>query len=516
MNINETNETRVSVEAKMPYVAYTDINRKEFEDNTTLHGSFKVESTGNTLELSETNIVGQKKVILINSATKDRAGIMSSFDKQNLDNSSVIQIQWDYNSHINSFVTAGVYNIVGERTNYNDGLPILNTASGHSINARLEVFDSSISGTGKDTDKCITQKLTISNRVVGDGDVYIRTGRGASKEAITWETWGKLQQNIEVGEVSNLDTLTDNCIYSGVYKFGNSIYDFETFVMVVINDYAIAKENKHISQFKYALSKTGKVSYKTRVYSVKEGNSFHSWGKWSDIGVGGGIDVDTEEIINGLTSSVTQNTSDIKKLLDKNFPLTVTLNTIPLNSASDAFKKGDEQNVIISWKLKYEGNTNYEDLNKYTGTLKIGDNIAYNFNFASGSYTAPLYDTTDIILTVNGKSITKRVYFAKPMYSGCLDKNTMPTSTLDNLNKINPIATGINYLGNQDVKGLSTDYVYWILIPDSMTIANATDVNTGWMFYIEEDKNLNIPGYKAYKSDVLSAGESWCVKFNGN
>ena len=194
------------------------------------------------------------------------------------------EIVWGGNSNIDTYTTAGVYNITGERRDLNDGLPILNSNPGHTINARLEVFDSSIPDTTNNDDKCITQKLTLSNRVAGDGDVYIRTGRGKDYSSITWEPWGKLQQNIEVGSVTNLDNLIDNGIYSGVYKYGSGQYDYETFVLVVINDYAVAGGNRKISQFKYALSLTGEVSYKSRLYSIKAGEDFARWdSNWLDI-----------------------------------------------------------------------------------------------------------------------------------------------------------------------------------------------------------------------------------------
>jgi hypothetical protein len=117
----------------------------------------------------------------------------------------------------------------------------------------------------------------MSNRVAGDGDVYVRSGRGAEYARITWEPWGKLQQNIEVGQVSSLDTFIDNGIYSGVYSDGSF---FETFVMVVINNYAVAAatgNTRSISQFKYALNVDGTVTVKVR---KGNGGESVSWGKW--------------------------------------------------------------------------------------------------------------------------------------------------------------------------------------------------------------------------------------------
>jgi hypothetical protein len=158
-----------------------------------------------------------------------------------------------------------------------DNLPIENRGGGHTISARLEVLDSSINDTTNSDDKCITQKLTLSNRVGGDGNVYIRTGRGRTYDSITWEKWGTLQTNINVGKVGSLDEFVDNGIYSGVWTDGSSFA--QTFVMVVINDYAVAGDNKTIVQYKYAydtLKGNGEPTYNTR--SLHNGE----WSKWED------------------------------------------------------------------------------------------------------------------------------------------------------------------------------------------------------------------------------------------
>ena len=208
------------------------------------------------------------------------------------------EITWDNNSQIDTFTTAGIYNIKGERTNAADGLPFSNAAPGHTFHARLVVLDSSISGTGKDTDKCITQILTLSNRTGGDGDIYVRTGRAASINALAggngWEPWGKLQQNVEVGQVTSLDGLTSNGVYSGVYTNGSTM--FETFVMIVINNYAVAGVTgniRSISQFKYALGTDGTFSYKTR---TGQGNTGVAWGSWVDLGAADTSDIQDNSI----------------------------------------------------------------------------------------------------------------------------------------------------------------------------------------------------------------------------
>ena len=202
-------------------------------------------------------------------------------------------IIWNSSSHIDTYTTAGIYNISGERTNAADGLPFSNAAPGHTFHARLVVLDSSISGTGQTDDKCITQMLMLSNRTGGDGDVYVRTGHASNKNLLAggngWEPWGKLQQNIEVGQVTSLNELTGNGVYNGVYTNGTTL--FETFVMIVINNYAIAGATgkvRSVSQFKYALATDGTFSYKTR---TGQGNTGIVWGDWVDLGAATTADI---------------------------------------------------------------------------------------------------------------------------------------------------------------------------------------------------------------------------------
>ena len=88
-----------------------------------------------------------------------------------------------------------------------------------------------------------------------------------------------LQGNREVGAVENLDGLTDNGIYSGVWTKGSYNAYPLTFVCVVINDYFIDIAPRRISQFLYGLSKfDGSVIYKTRCFD-------ESTNKWSDWGI---------------------------------------------------------------------------------------------------------------------------------------------------------------------------------------------------------------------------------------
>lgn len=154
-------------------------------------------------------------------------------------------------SHMNKFVTAGNYVLQGERTNANDGLPILNANPGHTIFAQLSVLDSSLTdGTGAKTDVCVTQVLRLSNRTGGDGHIYVRTGQAATKEELAaadstkWGTWEKLMGIFEknvVTSASELGTYTTNGMYSGIIADTHSFFPpGSTFLLITVNGYAVS------------------------------------------------------------------------------------------------------------------------------------------------------------------------------------------------------------------------------------------------------------------------------------
>ena len=171
---------------------------------------------------------------------------------------------WCAGSHIDNYIAPGTYNIHGDRTNLADGLPIYNTGS---FSARLTVLAAH---------NCVTQILTLLNVGGGDGNVYTRTRQGSN-----WGTWSKLQQNVEVGQTTSLDAYIDNGIYSGVYTA--SATPFETFVMVVINNYAVAAATgtaRNITQLKYAVDTNGNFSCHVR---TGQGADTVEWGQWRDL-----------------------------------------------------------------------------------------------------------------------------------------------------------------------------------------------------------------------------------------
>lgn len=214
-------------------------------------------------------------------------------------NSEEVQvIEWSHTHNMNDYKTTGTYRIKGERTGspMDDNLPIMNQGSGHTIDGVLYVLDSSLTnGSGNSDDCTITQFLMLSNRVGGqEGDMYMRSAYGANKDSLTWKPWEKYQTNIEVGCVSDdathepkapfnpisengLNSFVDNGIYSGVYLtqevLGGDTTKTETFVMVVINNYAADGDNKTITQIKFAVTNAGEYSMERRSRGFD--------GKWS-------------------------------------------------------------------------------------------------------------------------------------------------------------------------------------------------------------------------------------------
>ena len=196
------------------------------------------------------------KPLEIPTATTTKPGLMSAADKKKLNKTKPVEeVTWTGQHHMNGYTEFGEFHIKGERTNANDGLPILNAASGYTIDATLTVLDSSLTnGTGKNTDVCVTQILRMSNRTGGDGHIFVRTGQAATKSQLAsgsstyWAPWEKLMGMFEknaVTSVDELDTCTTNGMYSGIFASTNvtalggiNFRPGDTFLMITANGYA--------------------------------------------------------------------------------------------------------------------------------------------------------------------------------------------------------------------------------------------------------------------------------------
>ena len=245
--------------------------------------------------------------------------------------------------HMNMFTDTGEYHIHGERTDANDGLPILNAGSGHTINARLTVLDSSLTrGTGAKTDTVVTQILRLSNRMGGDGHVYVRTAQAANKSQLAtpsstaWGTWEKLMGMFEKNAVTNiaeLDTYTTNGMYSGLFQFENvtsaisggvEMFTGSTFLMITVNGYAVAKAGltPQLTQMLYLLpakdfNATAKMYLRTAYWNKDADPKAWVWANWdrlataSEISGGGGGSI---EEYNRLIELISANTAKISSV----------------------------------------------------------------------------------------------------------------------------------------------------------------------------------------------------------
>lgn len=250
-------------------------------------------------------------------------------------------IPWE-GRHMNMFTETGEYHIHGDRTDTNDGLPILNEGSGHTIDARLTVLDSSLTnGTGEKTDTVVTQILRLSNRMGGDGHVYVRTAQAATKSQLAtpsstaWGTWEKLMGMFEKNAVTNiadLDTYTTNGMYSGLFANttlqtlgGLQFTPGDTFLLITVNGYAAsAFGTPQLTQMLYKLpSKKGSGNNSARMYmrtAYWDKNADPKtwvWANWdrlamaSEISGGGGGSI---EEYNRLIELIAANTTKISSV----------------------------------------------------------------------------------------------------------------------------------------------------------------------------------------------------------
>lgn len=302
---------------------------------------------------------------------------------------SDIKVTWDANSDMNNFKTPGTYDIYGERTVKTDNLPITNDGSGHSIAAKLTVVASTLQPANNEI--CITQFLQLSNRVGEEGATYVRTynqNNGSITDA-AWSPWQKQMGMVEtkinnddvtVGEKifstytnkigNGINGMIDNGLYSGIYI--NNIEKYpattnmyylpnlptfaETFILIVINDYAVTGQlgmPRHITQLKYAVDAiTGQSTVKKRVGTGNDINTI-SWGDWEDIGGGG-----SSSSGNGAYAEVNHGTNDTTFTLTPNtFHVWDEVSTLTLTFADETsgvaneylfqFNSGTEPTTLI-------------------------------------------------------------------------------------------------------------------------------------------------------------------------
>ena len=189
---------------------------------------------------------------------------LSDEDRTKLDKAQLVEsVTWGEGHNLDNYTTEGVYSISGNR-NSSDNMPILNSGV---VSARLTVTRSY-----NGENLVIVQVLILNNNAGGEGNIYIRSNQNG-----TWKPWGKLQTNVEVGQITpdDMSNLIDNGIYSGVCVDGTTV---ETFVLIVINNYLAATQagfGAYISQLKYSIDLNRGNTVKTRTR-----DAYGIWNEW--------------------------------------------------------------------------------------------------------------------------------------------------------------------------------------------------------------------------------------------
>ena len=159
------------------------------------------------------------------------------------------RIHWDgdvpadgvyVHKHMRDLNKTGLYYLEGV-SNYSDGLP---ENGGGEFTAWVEVANFG------DTNEHIMQKITYARKSQKEAKTYTRVYKGG-----TWYPWQLVQPMNELGQITSYDDYIDNGMYSGVDA---SSLDMETFILIVINNYAVAAalgmmQYRQVTQLLYAL-----------------------------------------------------------------------------------------------------------------------------------------------------------------------------------------------------------------------------------------------------------------------
>lgn len=381
---------------------------------------------------------------------------------------------------INSYVTTGTYRVYGERINNTDGLPILNAANGHTVEGILKIYNSSISGTGANTDKVVTQVLTMSNRTGGDGHIWIRTGQGSREDNLTWSTWEKLQGIFEkntITDISEINTFTTNGIYSCMYHGSNaiidgfSIYDGDTLLIIVVNGYMASNLGlkPHLTQ-SIILTRTGTSSFKSTNYIFTRSAVFYDNDNvWH-----------FDDRNNIILGSFIGNGANIGFAIDKDKPINI-------GTFNNGKKLNISRNVFI-------GNTYTDDDVVYDVDSTI---ISPGVRIANNVYigTNPSNVSDDTIHISNGVKMFNDEYFN---ISNTIKKSSLKIGSNTNviiksnyitvgsiqIKEVN-IEAGVNIksnvtIGTNTVIGRNTNIGNYVTIGNYTTIANNVNIDYGF------------------------------------
>jgi hypothetical protein len=193
---------------------------------------------------------------------------------------TIISIEWNENSKLNNYTTTGVYFISGIRKTIEDNLPINSVGDNASISAQLIVTESPEGTTV--TRSIIGQTLLLSNADGNETKIYTRSAKklipeGEGEYTTTWGDWTVCQGMKEVGQTETFDNYIDNGMYSGLYTKDNI---YETFVLITVSNYAVAHEEKTVSQLKIGVGLDASISLTIR---RGYGTDSLTWEGWQSI-----------------------------------------------------------------------------------------------------------------------------------------------------------------------------------------------------------------------------------------
>lgn len=218
---------------------------------------------------------------------------------------------WYYAGGINEMTSTGCYILKFNHENTDVGLPMFVCEESHYINSVLIVTESGAED-NLQKNRLVGQTLILPQCYDGKTHLYTRTLKCADN---LWQPWARIQQNIEVGQVTSLDTYIDGGVYSGTYTYDSLC---ETFVMFVIDNKPAASANgnvRSVSQFKYSLNLYGTFSYRVR---TGLGDAEISWGEWVDIGAADTTDIQDNSITAmKLSVDVRENMADVTEIKNK-------------------------------------------------------------------------------------------------------------------------------------------------------------------------------------------------------
>jgi hypothetical protein len=340
-------------------------------------------------------------------------------------NGSISTITWNANSNLNDYIEPQTINISGYRLSDKDNMPIASIGEDVSISAKLIVTKSP---EGSTTYRhIIGQTLLLSNAQGHDTKIYTRSGNRTSYDGgitytVAWGAWSVAQTMKETSIITTYDNLIDNGLYSGVYTNPNTNF-FETFILVVINDYYIVSElskkapgvNRHIAQLKYSVNSfTGEVTF---LYRLGIGDSNLNWSDWTNLS--------STLDLNALETDVSVLKSKMSILY------TITLSTLSNKNA----KIGTTVSHTINWTVTVNGTVVEPVQQTVTITQSDKNPIVVNVPVGTYNYTCTnLSKDTTILLDVDGIERKAYVKFYNPSYYGLVDEDFQPTA--ENIEKL--------------------------------------------------------------------------------